>query len=41
MVPKKKENCNVCCDDHYNSDCCISIFMDGITFVQIKFRDHV
>ena len=26
MVPKKKENCNVCCDDHYNSDCCISIF---------------
>lgn len=22
---EKKENCNVCCDDHYNSDCCISI----------------
>lgn len=38
---EKKENCNVCCDDHYNSDCCISIFMDGIAFVQIKFRDYV
>lgn len=27
MVPKRKKIANVCCDDHYNSDCCISIFM--------------
>lgn len=41
MVPKRKKIAMYCCDDHYNSDCCISIFMDGIAFVQIKFRDHV